>query len=233
MQIRKSVTLAAIMAIIFTACATPPAPIATTVPDFQATQTACQENAPDPVTYSILPTFTPAFPCELQNASNSIKGCLAYTCQSESIQETALGEGNDTVLIQHNYFNSTGCWSGGTTERRSLRVCDTETGETTTLAEDVLGEILTSPDGAWLAIVSAKLESNRMEPHIFRLALDGTEIVQLDTQMFPQDFVVGARILEWSEDGEWLEVSLWDGNAEGHYRYRLRTDGSGEFEPLP
>jgi hypothetical protein len=207
------------------------------VPDFQATQTACIENAPDPVTHSILPTFMPAFPCELQNASNRVDACsvpkLSYTCQSESIHETALGEGSDTMLIQHDYFNSAGCWSSVTTERRSLRVCDTESGEITTLAEDVLGELMPSPDGAWLAIVSAKLESHRMEPHIFRLALDATEIVQLDTQLFPQDFVVGARILEWSEDGEWLEVSLWDGNEEGYYRYRLRTDGSGEFELLP
>jgi hypothetical protein len=62
---------------------------------------------------------------------------------------------------------------------------------------------------------------------------DGTDLIQLDTRPFPQDQVVGAQILQWSEDGEWLEVSLWDGHEGSYHRYRIRPNGSGEFEVLP
>jgi len=68
--------------------------------------------------------------------------------------------------------------------------------------------------------------------HLFRVRADGADPLQLDTQPYPEQ-LDAPHIEGWSEDGAWLEISLWDGHADGHHRYRLRTDSSGDFEILP
>lgn len=210
-------------------------------PAATATLIACETMTPAPDRGSILPTFTPSYPCELENVSRRVDFCLvqdgpelSYPCsQTESIQETALGEGSQTVLIQHNYHFSAGCWHGTNADVRSLRVCNSRSGESTTLAEDVKSDAVPSPDRAGFAFVTAEPGSFGLKPHLFRVRSDGTGLLQLDTRPFPQDQVVGAQILGWSEDGAWLDVSLWDGHEGGYHRYRLHTDGSGQFETLP
>jgi hypothetical protein len=213
----------------------PASPIAT------ATLIACDDVTPVPDRGSILPTFTPSYPCELENVSKHVDFCMvrgrsdfSYPCsQTESIQEITLGEGSQTVLIQRDYHFSSGCWHGVNSNVRSLRVCDSQSGESTTLAEDVACDAIASPDRAGFAFVAAEPGSFGLKPHLFRVRLDGTGLLQLDTRPFPQEQVVATRILRWSEDGAWLDVSLWDGHEGGFHRYCLRTDGSGQFERLP
>ncbi len=210
-----------------------------TMPTATATLIACDEMTHDPYPGSILPSFTPSYHCELEDAYNKVYSCmvhaspeLSYPCsQTESAKEMVISQEGHSLLIQRDYHYSAGCWHGVTSDIRSLRACDSESGKSNTLAEDVIGDPIFSPDGAWLAFVAAEPESNRLEPHIFRVRSDGTDLIQLDVQPFPQDQVVGAWIFQWSEDGAWLEVSLW--NGRDHIRYHLRSDGSGEFEALP
>jgi len=138
-------------------------PTPSTEPVGTATLIACDVMTPVPNRGSILPAFTPAYACELENVARRVDFCmihagpeLSYPCsQTESVQEHAMGQGSQTLLLR------------------------------------------------------------------------------LDSQPFPQARVVGAGLLGWSEDGEWLDVSLWDGSEDGFHRYRLRTDGSGQFERLP
>ena len=229
------------MLLTLTACTAPFRPTVPATPAAPATLIACDEMTPVPDRGSILPAFTPSDPCQLENVSNQVDYCLVhaspelqYPCsRTESVHEIALGEGGATLLIQRDYHVSTGCWHGITSDVRSLRVCDRGSGESTSLAQDVIGDPVLSPDGAWSAFVAAEPGSHRLSPHIFRVRLNGTDLVQLGTRPFPQDQVVGAQILQWSEDGEWLEVSLWDGREGSNHRYRIRPDGSGEFEMLP
>lgn len=213
---------------------------ATAVPPATSTLIACNEQTAIPTPGSILPTFTPSYACELENASEHINFCmvhdspeLSYPCsQFESVEEVAVSEGARTRLIQRDHHLSRGCWTAVTTHTRSLRVCDKESGTSTTVAADIKGDLLQSPDGDWLAFVAIE-PGNYFEPHIFQVRVDGTELMQLDTRPFPLETVPGAQVLQWSEDGEWLEVSLWDGHENSLHRYRIRTDGSGEFEALP
>ncbi|MBE2224539.1 MAG: hypothetical protein IAF02_23570 [Anaerolineae bacterium] len=236
-----SLILAAGMLSILTACTAPFPPTLTTTPTAPATLIDCDEMTPVPNQGSILPAFTPSYSCELENVSNHIDFCmvhasseLSYPCsRTESIHEIVIGEGSHTLLIQRDYHVSAGCWTGITSDLRSLRVCDSRSGIATTLAKDALGDPILSPDGAWFAFVAAESGSDHLKPHIFRVRLDGTDLIQLDAQPFPLDQVVGVQILQWSEDGEWLEVSLWDGHEGSYHRYRIRPDGSGEFEILP
>lgn len=202
-----------------------------------ATLIACSQMPTPRNRGSILPLFTPAYACELEQAERHVKFCmvhasaeLSYPCsQQESVHEHVIGEGGQTQLIQRDYHYSAGCWHGVTSDTRSLRVCDSDSGDSTTLAHDLIGDPIRSPDGAWFAYVAAEPGSGRLKPHIFRVRADGTDLIQLDTQPFPQDQVVGAQIIEWSADGDWLRISLWDGNADGQHQYTLRADGSGLF----
>ena len=159
---------------------------------------------------------------------------LSYPCsQTESVAEQVIGAGEQTQLILRGEHVSAGCWHGTSSDTRSLWRWNTVSGAIATLAEDVLGEPIPSPDEAWFAFVAAEPGSYRLRLHLFRVRADGADLLQLDTQPFPQERVGGAHIEGWSEDGAWLEISLWDGHADGHHRYRLRADGSGQFEVLP
>lgn len=201
----------------------------------------CKDLPPAPVREPVLPPFVPAYPCELENATNRIDDCtvyasdtLSYPCsRSESVQEHVIASEDDRLVIQRDFHFSAGCWRGTTVDVRSLRVCDRTTGESVVLAPDILSDAVSSPDGTGLAFVSAESPWERTAPHIYYVRIDGRNLVQLDTQPFPQERVVGARILGWVGEGEWLEVSLWDGREEGHHGYRLRPDGSGVFEEVP
>jgi hypothetical protein len=212
----------------------------TAVPQATSTLIACNERTVIPTPGSILPAFTTSYACELENASEQVNFCmnhtspeLSYPCsQFESVQEIAIGEGEQTLLIQRDYYLSRGCWTAVTTETRSLRTCDKVSGYDTILATNIYGELVPSPDEKWYAFAATELEKF-FEPHVFQVRADGTEMMQLDVRPFPHEQVPGAQILKWSEDGEWLEVSLWDGHENGYHRYRIRTDGSGEFEALP
>jgi hypothetical protein len=238
---RRSLIPTAGMLLFLAACSAASPPTLPATPAATATLMACDEMTPVPDRGSILPAFTPSYPCELENVSAHVDFCivraspeLSYPCsQTESVREVAIGAGSRTLLIQRDYHYSAGCWHATTSDARSLRVCDRESGESTTLAQDVLGPPLLSPDGAWFAFVAAEPGSYRLKPHIFRVRADGTDLIQLDTRPFPQDRVLTAQLLRWSQDLEWLEVSLWDGREGGYHGYRIRTDGSGAFSLLP
>ncbi len=243
----KQILLILTFGLLLIACTTPsPSPQVTTTPS-QITATPpstlidCSDSTPHPDRISILPNFTPTYACELENVSKHVEFCmvyaspeLSYPCsQTESIAETIVGEGDRTVLIQHNHHYSSGCWTAVSINTRSLRVCDKESGRSTTPVQDIKGQLVPSPDGAWIAFVDAAPGTLGLEPHIFLIRSDGTDLIQLDKRPFPQNQVVGIHISQWSEEGEWLNVSLWDGSENGRYTYHLRLDGSGEFERLP
>jgi len=238
MLTHRPLILAAGMLLSLIACTAPtPSP----EPAGTATLIACDAMTPVPDRGSILPAFTPAYACELENSARHVDFCmnhaspeLSYPCsQTESVQERAVGQGSQTVLIQHDVEMTRGCWHGFSSSARSLKVCNLSSGESTPLAEDVKGDPLPSPDKLSLAFVAAEPGSYGLKPHLFRVQADGSRLLRLDNQPFPQAQVLGASLLVWSEDGQGLDISLWDGTAGGLHRYRLRTDGSGQFEKLP
>ena len=224
--------------LVLTACSE--SPPATAEPLVTAALIACDERIITPTPGSILPAFQPAAACELENAAAQVDFCLvqasdtlSYPCsRHESVQETAVSERNQTLLIQRDHHISQGCWTAVTTDTRTLWACDKESGTRTILVHNVYGAIMPSPDGEWLAFVATEPEEI-YKPHIFRARTDGTELTQLDSRPFPLEQVPGIQILQWSADDTWLELSLWDGHADSIHRYRVRTDGSGEFQALP
>lgn len=189
----------------------------------------------------LLPVFTPDCPCDLENASVRIDECLVhaspdlvYPCsRAEEVREAVLGSNDGVRLIQRDHSVSVGCWHGTTSEERSLRLCNLDDGTSIIVAEGVRGDPVAAPGGGRWAYVKAGPELDGLAAHLFVVDLVDGVPMQLDTQPFPQASVVGAQILEWSDDGSWLEVSLWDGSADGHHRYRLSDDGQGAFELLP
>ena len=232
------------MLLILCACAVlpgspPPATIPVTQP---ATPTLISCDAMTPVADhgSILPVFTPTYACELEHVARHVDFCmvhaspeLSYPCsQTESVQETTIGKSERSLLIKRDYHLSGGCWHGITADRRSLRACDSASGKSTTLAEDAKGDPLLSPDATAFAFV-ATAPDDPFTTRLFRVRMDGSELIRLDTKPFPQEQSLAAVIRRWSQDGAWLEISLWDGYEGGHHRYRLRTDGSGAYEALP
>lgn len=234
---RTSLTMLAGLSLAVTACGAAPPPA---TPATEA-YISCDDATPIPVGYSALPAFTPSYPCELEKAANS-ESCMltqptpqrSYPCgQSEMVEETLLGEGDQSVLIQRYTLFSAGCWHGTNRERRSLKACDPSNGESTVLAEGVIGEAHPSPDGAWYAFMATGPDISALTPHVYKVRADGSEMVQLDTQRFPQSQVVGGAILGWSSDGAWVEITLWDASNNIWHEYRLLTDGSGGFEVLP
>lgn len=220
---------------VLAACAAP----ATPTVEVSSTTTRlidCAETTPLPENWSILPTFEPDYPCELENVSKHVDFCmvhaspeLSYPCSRyESVEETILSEGSQTRLIQRDDHVSGGCWHGMTSDTRSLKACDIESGVSVIVAEDVRGNLLPSPDGQWFAFIAWQ-PGNWGFDHVYRVRLDGSDLAQLDTQALPG---VGITILQWSDDGQWLELSVWDGTEDGLHRYRLRGDGSGDYAVL-
>jgi len=221
---------------VVTACTEPE--MATAVPPTTPALIACNERTVTPTPGSILPPFEPEYACQLENSSASHDFCLVhasptltYPCsQTESVKEVVLSDSETARLIQRDYRYSAGCWTAVTTNIRSLRACDKSSGASTILAANIYGPIAPSPDGKWFAFVATE-PGKFTEPHIFRVGADEEKLVQLDIRPFPQTQVPGASISQWSADSAWLDVGLWDGSE--WYNYRLRTDGSGEFETLP
>jgi hypothetical protein len=106
------------------------------------------------------------------------------------------------------------------------------------LASHVAGNLIASPDGESHAFVVTDLGRSRegdvtsFVVDVLRVSSDGASLVQLDSSDLPPG-TAGAQVIGWSEDGDWLELSLWDGTEDGWHPYRLRTDGSGEYEAAP
>jgi len=189
----------------------------------------------------LLPTFAPDCACEIENVSVTEKTCLVraapdqvYPCaRSEAVHERVLAETAAGRLIVRDHTRTAGCWHGTTSEQRSLRYCTLSDCATRTIAERIWGDPLPSPDTLRWAFVAAGADPAELAVQLFVVDLADGGVVRLDTQTFPQVQVVGAQILSWWADGLWLEISLWDGRAAGYHRFRLRTDGHGDFEPLP
>lgn len=214
------------------AIATPPLPDCPT----PAAAPAIPRESP-----ALLPAFEPACACDLENATVRVDECLVraspdlvYPCsRGEEVHEVVLGSSGSVRLIERDHARWAGCWHGTTTENRSLRLCDANACASRVVAERVRGDPMAAPSGARWAYVAAGPELDGLAVHVFLIDLaDGTP-VQLDTQPLPQASVVGAQILGWSVDERWLDVSLWDGAADGYHRYRLSTDGHGDYETLP
>jgi hypothetical protein len=193
--------------------------------------TSAPTSTPLPDDFTLIPTFMPSYPCELQN----VDVYDAHLCRSESVQEYAIVESEQSVLYVHSYHLGTGCWGSINQDVRELRVCARESGAVTILVEHLTADPLPSPDGEWYAFDMFEMyqrspgDGGSFRPHIFRVRPDGTNMQELSTQSFPPEIVAG-NIVAWSEDGEWLELSLWDGTENGWHPYRLRADGSGEYE---
>lgn len=179
---------------------------------------------------SLIPEFTPAYSCELQNVDIYDE----HICRNERVQESVLAEGESILFIQHDYHLGTGCWGSINQDIHELHICDATSGARTALTDSLVTALLPSPDGAWYAYGTMSLKPNdpdMLHPHIFRLRADGTGAEQLDTQAFP-DYAVGAPAdLRWLDD-EWLAFSLWDGTQDGWHPFRLKADGSGAYQPL-
>lgn len=237
--------LGAIVCWIVAACAltltpvapTPVAPPTPSLPDCatQALDTTPIESA------TLLPPFVPDCACDLENVSARVDQCLVhasseltYPCsRSEEVHEVVLGSAGSVRLIQRDHTLMAGCWHGTTTEERSLRLCDAHVCDSRVVAERVRGDPVAAPSGVRWAYVAAGPELDGLAVNVFVIDLADGAPVRLDTQPLPQSSAVGAQIMGWSEDARWLEVSLWDGRADGYHRYRLSTDGRGDFEPLP
>lgn len=184
-----------------------------------------------PEDFTILPPFTPSFPCELENVDVYDEDL----CRNERVQESVIEETDQTVLYVRSYHRGAGCWSSINVDVRELRVCQRSSGAVTTLAENLATDPVRSPDGEWYAFDTFEMyqrspeDGGSFRPHFFRVRVDGTDLQELSTQDFPPE-IVGGNVIAWSDDGEWLELSLWDGTENGWHTYYLRTDGSGEYE---
>lgn len=206
-------------------------------PPATATLVACTDISEAKVNQqSILPTFTPAYACQLEQAYQQINYCLvqaspelAYPCsRTEAIAETLLGQSAASHLIQRDYHFSAGCWHGISSDTRSLKVCNSQSGASSLVMTGIFGDLLPSPDKTWFAFAAATAP-HEVTQHLYLVRADGSELIQLDTQPLPQAQIVGSQFHQWSTDGAWVEVSLWDGRDGGWQRYRLRADGSGAF----
>lgn len=191
-------------------------------------------RTPLPEGFSIIPPFVPSFPCELQNVDLYHEDL----CRSERVQEAVVSESEQTVLYTRDYHVGTGCWTGINVDVRELRVCQRESGAVSIIASHVAGNPVVSPDGESYAFAVADLASSRESDatnfvvDVYRVSSDGAILQQLDSRDLPPG-TAGVDIIGWTEDGEWLELSLWDGTEDGWHPYRLRTDGSGEYEAAP
>lgn len=197
-----------------------------------AAPTVAPTPSPLPPGFTILQPFTPSYPCELQNVTAQDEAI----CRNERVEERIIGEGAEGLLIERDYHIGQGCWSGVNQYIRELKACDRNTGEVTVLTEHLGPPPLSSPDGAWYAYytfewVSQPEGGTIPQIQFYRIRPDGTELQVLDAQGLPGRYV-GAQIQGWSPDGAWLELTLWDGTQDGWHPYRLKSDGSGVFEPL-
>ncbi len=184
-------------------------------------------TTPLPENFTLIPTFAPAFPCDLQN----IEVYDDQLCRYESVTESIAAEGDGVSFISHEHTMGQGCWDSVNQQIRELRVCTRSSGAITMLSENFVTNLIASPDGEWLAFgtmnrLSTGIDSIR--PHIYRVRSDGSDLQQLDTKGFGGYRVGAANDLRW-DGADWLAFTLWDGTAEGYYAYRLKADGSGVY----
>lgn len=184
-----------------------------------------------PADFSILPPFTPDYPCALEDATATDESL----CRSEYVRETLISEDDQQTLIQRDYHVGQGCWSSINVDTHELRVCEKEAGAVTVLTAHLASPVIQSPDGNWFAFNTFEWV---MQPeqgalpviHIYRIQRDDTDMQMLDTQGLPQG-TVGAQFQGWSSDGLWLQFQFWNGTENGWSAYRLKADGSGIYEP--
>lgn len=186
-----------------------------------------------PDDFTILPTFEPAYSCELHN----VEVRDDQLCWSDRVEERLLVDSDGVQFIQHDYHTSSGCWGTIHQDTHELRVCSKRSGAVTTLTTQLTHDPLHSPDGEWLAFGVLSItdaDGRTMSPHVYRVRVDGTDLQQLDTLAFPDGLVGPLAELRWMDD-EWLALTLWDGRSgdESYHPYRLRADGSGVYEALP
>lgn len=184
-----------------------------------------------PDDFTLIPTFEPSYPCELQNVDVRDENL----CRSERVEERVLFEGDGVQFIQHDYHMGQGCWSGISQDIHTLYACNKDSGERTTLTADLTTAPVLSPDGAWLAFGTMNPLStagDALLPHVYRVRLDGTGLQRLDAQGFPAGLVGAPIDLRWLDD-DCVALKLWDaaGNDDSNYHaFRLKADGSGDYE---
>ncbi len=211
--------------------------------------TACHPASPAPAVtppstaalppdFTLLPAFTPAYPCELREA----EVYDADLCRSERVRETAAARGAGVLFILREYHLGTGCYGSINVDTRELLVCDQHSGAVRSLTgsgptERITSALIPSPDSTWLAFTTLVMggadagggaEGAAIRPRVYRVSADGARFERLDTAGLP-DFAVGAQGLRWTENGAWLELSLWDGGTDTWHACCLRADGSGLY----
>lgn len=218
-----------------------PAPTAAPIPDTPSSPALplllCSAATSAPAGTPLPSGFKPGFPCQLEQSKVRVE-CLAdpagtppSTCSREDwVSETAVAEDAASVLFLRDYRAWAGCWDAVSWQDLSLRLCRKASGAVTTLAEDVVSAVIPSPDGQWLAFAAAEPGSYRLKPHLYRIRSDGSGMQRLDPASSGYN-VVGITIKGWSVDGQWVEVSLWDGSEGGYHALRVRADGSGATQP--
>ncbi|MFN8489592.1 MAG: hypothetical protein U0350_18555 [Caldilineaceae bacterium] len=109
-----SLLLTTTILVMLTACTEPIQPAAHAPPTGLIN---CAVMTPAPDRGSLLPPFTPAYACALENRSKYVDFCmvqasptLSYPCsQTESVQESVIGKGRVTQLIRRDYHFA---WDG-------------------------------------------------------------------------------------------------------------------------
>jgi len=210
-----------IAAFISVGCARPSSdPTGTPIP----APTPVSEGLDDP----LLPPFTPSYPCELQNDLATVSD-ESY-CRSEEISEVVAAEGDGAVFIQHTHHLGYGCWTGINTYEYAFYACDTTSGARALLADQPTTALVPSPDGEWLAF--GVIDRMNFDTSVHKIRIDGSDKQRIDTQPFPES-TVGINVVRWSADGDWIDLSLWDGTEDGWHAIRLKADGSGQYEIPP
>ncbi len=206
----------------------------TRVPLNNPALTVTTTHIPLPDNFTLIPAFTPAYPCQLQQASVYDE----QLCRSERLDEKAAAETDSVVFILRDYHVGTGCWSSINTDVRELRLCQKPGGQITTLANHLTSELFPAPDGHWFAFTTQDFfkqspqDGGTFRPHVYRVNHDGTQVQRLDSNGWPPG-IVGTAITRWSTDSAWLELTLWDGTeTNGWLPYRLKADGSSLLERL-
>jgi Tol biopolymer transport system component len=144
------------------------------------------------------------------------------------------------ALIDQASHIGRGCWTGINTDIRHLIRCDLSTGERMNVISHVISSYVRSPDGAWVAFTTFNwaFNSGNGTPSsaavvgVYRVRVDGSGLQKLNTR--PLSVVaVGATEPIWSDDGAWVQVTVWDGTTGGYHPIRIKADGSGENVRLP
>ncbi|MBI1257904.1 MAG: hypothetical protein GC204_10570 [Chloroflexi bacterium] len=189
--------------------------------------TATLTATPLPDNFTLIPTFVPTFPCDLQN----IEVHDDNLCRNESVSERSLFSSDGVLFIEHEYRMGQGCWGSVSQQIRELRLCTRSSGAITTLSKDFVTDLIASPDGKWLAFGTMNplaTDGDSLRPHLYRVRSDGSDLQPLDTKGFDA-YRVGAPIdLRW-DGANWLAFTLWDSSEGGYYAYRLKADGSGTY----